>query len=77
MAYWYDDSTQIKTSRRLVDFIMDNDDDVELLPKIGIPGVPQAGDSTLHLPVVKGSTSLSIGSASLFMLNSHNEWVKM
>ena len=78
MAYWYDDtSARSMTSRRNVDFMMDDDSDVSLLPTIENEGVPQDGDSTLHLPVGKGSSALSIATATLFMLNSQGEWVQM
>lgn len=77
MAYWYDDtSARSNTSRRCIDFMMDDDSDVNSLPTIENEGVPQDGDSTLHLPVSKGSSALSISSTTLYFLNSQGEWVE-
>lgn len=75
MAYWYDDaSPRGRTSRRCVAFYMDSDSDLITLPTSDTEGEPQEGDTTLHLPVTKGSTAFSIESSSVFMLKSDNTW---
>ena len=78
MAYWYDDtSSGRRTTHNVTDFIMDDDSDVANLPTSTTEGVPQPPDTTLHRKVAKGSSALSIGSSSLFMLNSQDQWVQM
>lgn len=75
--YWYDDnSDKDPTSRRVIDFIMDSAADLSSLPGINKYGTPQPDDSTVHLPVEKGSSVLCIGDASLYILNSQNQWIK-
>ena len=77
MAYWYDDtSDRDPTSRRCVDFMMDSESDISALPGIRTYGTPQPDDSTVHLPVEKGSTAMSISPAKLFILNSNNQWTE-
>lgn len=76
MGYWIDDtSDRDRTSRRCLDFLMDSSQDLNSLPKIGIPGVPQPGDSSAHLPVEKGSTAFSVSEFKIWFLNSQNQWV--
>lgn len=75
--FWYDDNSyRDPTSRRVVDFLMDSVEDLSDLPGINKRGTPQPDDSTVHLPVEKGSTALCISDASLYILNSQNQWIK-
>lgn len=75
--YWYDDtSDRDPSSRRCVDFIIDTPADINNLPGIGVYGKPQPDDSTVHFPVEKGSTAMSISPAKLFILNSSNQWTE-
>lgn len=75
--FWYDDnSNRDPTSRRVVDFFCDTPADVADLPGIKKYGKPQPDDSTVHLPVEKGSTAMVISDASLYILNSQNQWIK-
>jgi len=75
MAYWYDDtSPRSGTSRRCIAFYMDSDSDLAELPTSTTEGTPQLNDTTLHLPVGKGSTAFSIDSSSVFMLKSDDTW---
>ena len=75
MSYWLDDtSDRDPTSRRCLDFMIDTADDLNSLPSINHTGVPQSDDSTVHLPVEKGSTAFCIGNSNLYMLNSEGEW---
>ena len=79
MAYWYDDlsARSVGTSRRVVDLICDTDADIQDLPTSVAEGVPQPDSSTVHLPVEQGSSCMVIGSSSLYMLNSQDQWVEM
>lgn len=75
MSYWIDDtSDRDPTSRRVLDYIMDTPDDLAALPGINRKGTPQPDDSTLHLPVEKGSTAFCISNSSIYMLNSSDQW---
>ena len=72
--YWIDTSNATQaTSSRVRYFICDTTEDIDNLPDSQHEGEPQ-GDSVTHLPCSKGSTCTCIEPASVWMLNSHDEW---
>ena len=77
MSYWIDDSAPVgRTSRKVVSFMADSDSDIPDLPTSSSEGVSQ-GDSTTHMKVARGSSCLSLGSGSLFILNSSDQWIEV
>ena len=77
MAYWYDEETKVNGSSHQVSFWCDSDADVADLPTSTTEGVKQGDSDTLHLPVAKGSSCISIDTATMFVLNSSDIWVAM
>ena len=76
MAYWYVAGTNPGASQQ-VQYYLDSDSDVSLLPTSISPGAKQGNDSVLNLPCGKGSSALSIASGKLFILNSSDEWTEI
>lgn len=75
--YWIDTSNATQaTSSRVKYFICDDEQDIQTLPTSQAEGTPQ-GDSVTHLPCSKGSTCTCISPASVYMLNSRDEWKKL
>ena len=77
MAYWYDESQVVKGSSRKIEFIADTEQDIANLPTSTENGVVQEGNSTLHLPVAKGSSCLVLEPACYYILNSSDQWIKL
>ena len=76
MAYWINDTVKVGNARQL-QFYMDADADVANLPNLTTKGAQQGEDEASNLPCGKGSTAFSIGSGSVFILNSSNVWTKI
>lgn len=75
--YWIDTSNSTeKTSSRVRYYICDDSTDILNLPTSQEEGIPQ-GDSVTHLCCSKGSTCTCISPASVYMLNSRDEWKKL
>ena len=76
MAYWIAEGSSVNNSRQLT-YIMDEDNDKNLLPKVGIAGTQQGEDEVIHLPCGRGSQAISIASGKLFILDSNNVWTEL
>ena len=80
--YWIDDSDngRLMSNSRQISFWADTVDDVQNLPTSTTKGVQQGDDTVSCQPVGKGSTCMVIGSgngASMYGLNSNDEWILM
>lgn len=74
--YWINetDTGRLYSNSKQIPFYCDEDSDVSMLPTESAPGVQQGEDTVSCRPCGKGSQCLSIGSGSLYILNSRDEW---
>lgn len=80
--YWIDtsDPGRLNSSDRQIAFWADDEGSLSELPTTSAPGVQQGDDTVSCKPVGKGSTCMVIGNgtgATLYVLNSNDEWVRM
>ena len=75
--YWFNESSKQNGSSRQVEFYCDTVADIANLPTSQRYGVKQDDDNVSNEPVDKGSTCLCIGSSSLYILNSSDNWVEI
>ena len=76
MAYWINQSgSDNRPNWR--QFYCDTDTDVENLPTSRSNGVKQDGDSTASEACSIGSECLVLDSASVYVLNSSDKWIKI
>ena len=74
MSFWLNESTKVTSSRQL-QFYMDTDLDISLLPTSVSYG---SGDNYIYnLPCGKGSAALAIDSGNIYVLNSSDDWVEL
>lgn len=72
--YWLDSSQQYTGFPTQRDFYCDTPDDIENLPTSVAPGVQQ-GDDTISCQIVSpGSSCMCLSPATLYFLNSKDEW---
>ena len=77
--YWINetDTGRLLSNSKQIPFYCDDDSDVSALPTSSASGVQQGEDTVSCLPVGKGATCLCIGSGSLYILNSRDEWKRV
>lgn len=72
MSFWLNESTKATNSRQL-QFYMDTDSDLSLLPTISESGL---SDNVIYnLPCGKGSTAISLATGNIYVLNSSGQWI--
>lgn len=76
MAYWIDESSIGHGSSNQTDFYCDTDLDIGDLPTTSQKGVQQGEDTISCRIVGAGSSCFVIGSSSLYMLDSNDNWVE-
>lgn len=76
MAYWINQAGN-STRPNWRQFYCDADTDIANLPTSATEGVKQDGDSAAHKACSVGSECLVLGTTSVYVLNSSDEWVKL
>ena len=76
MAYWIN-QTGNKNRPNWRQFYCDTDTDIKNLPTSSVAGVKQDENSTAHKCCSVGSECLVLGTTSVYVLNSSDEWVKL
>ena len=73
--YWLDSSQQYAGYPTQRDFYCDTPEDIPNLPTSSTPGIQQ-GDDTVSCQIVSpGSSCMCISPATLYFLNSKDQWV--
>lgn len=76
MAYWINQAGN-STRPNWRQFYCDTDTDIANLPTSDTEGVKQDGDSTAHKACSVGSECLVLGTTSVYVLNSSDNWVEL
>ena len=76
MAYWINQAGN-STRPNWRQFYCDADSDIANLPTSAAAGVKQGGDSTAHKACSVGSECLVLGTTSVYVLNSSDNWVEL
>lgn len=76
MAYWINKYGN-NNHPTWCQFYCDSDEDIANLPTSENEGVKQDKDTTAHRKCCVGSECLSLATASVYVLNSANEWKKL
>lgn len=76
MAYWINQAGN-KNRPNWRQFYCDTDTDIANLPTSDTEGVKQDGDSTAHKACSVGSECLVLGTTSVYVLNSSDNWVEL
>lgn len=76
MAYWINQAGN-STRPNWRQFYCDADSDIANLPTSAAEGIKQDSDSTAHKACSVGSECLVLGTTSVYILNSSDEWGKI
>ena len=75
MAYWVQGTGTIYNSSNYRSFLCDYRSDIENLPRVGIAGLPQEGDTVSSAPCSYGSDCMVLEDSSVWILGKDtNAW---
>lgn len=78
MAYWVQETTTKQNMINYRSYICDFRSDIEKLPRFGIKGTDQEGDSISPQPCSYGSDCLCLEDSSVWILGKEtNEWKEL
>ena len=78
MAYWVPEKSNNQNISNHRNFYCDYRDDIQKLPKFGIPGEEQEGDTVSALPCAYGSDCLCLEDSSVWILGKDtNSWIEL
>ena len=78
MAYWVQETSNNQNMTNYRSFICDYRDDIQKLPKVGVPGEIQEGDTVSAQPCAYGSDCLCLQDSSVWILGKDtNAWTEI